>query len=294
MFTCYTKQDRFETYVLTNEDRKIYIEVVPERGGIISKYMHNDEPIFYLEQETLEDTSKNIRGGNPILFPISSYLVDETYYYNDTAYQLKQHGFARNLAGKVIHTFADEHCASITLEMVDNEETYERYPFHFKLIMQYTLTKSGLSIQATINNNDNKVMPFYLGYHPYFYVEDKDSIEINIPSSNCKEMVPNSMVQDKFNFNQPESNVIYEQLQSNHCEMIDHARQLKVTITSEDVYQYMVLWALQGKSFVCIEPWMAPVNGMNVGQGIQFLEASQTHTSTIQITAESLMNEIKN
>ncbi|WP_339318252.1 hypothetical protein [Paenibacillus sp. FSL R10-2734] len=288
MFTCYTKQDRFETYVLTNKEGTIYIEIVPERGAIISKYMHNNEPIFYLEQETLEDPSKNIRGGNPILFPISSYLVDETYYYNDTPYHLKQHGFARNLAAKVIHTFADEHSASITLEMVDNEDTYERYPFHFKLIMQYTLTKSGLSIQATIHNDDYKVMPFYLGYHPYFYVENKDRLEINIPSSNYDEMVPNSIVQNKLNFNQPESTAIYEQLQSNQCEMIDHARQLKVTITSEDVYQYMVLWALQGKPFVCIEPWMAPVNGMNVGKGIQLVEASQAHTSTIQITTESL------
>lgn len=289
MFTCYTKQDRFETYVITNEDHTIYIEIVPERGGIVSKYMYHNEPVFYLEQDTLEDISKNIRGGNPILFPISSYLVDETYYYNDTAYQLKQHGFARNLPGKVVHTFADEHSASISLEMVDNEETYERYPFHFKLVMQYTLTKNGLNIQATIHNNDNKVMPFYLGYHPYFYVEDKEQLQINIPSTNYTQLVPNSVVQDKLNFDQPESTVIYEQLQSNHCEMIDHARQRKVTITSEEVYRYMVLWTLQEKPFVCIEPWMAPVNGMNIGQGIQLLEANQTHTSTIQITAESLI-----
>lgn len=289
MFTCYTKQDHFETYVLSNEERSIYVEVVPERGAIISKYVHNNEPIFYLEQETLEDTSKNIRGGNPILFPISSYLEDETYTYNDTAYHLKQHGFARNLPAKVIHTSADEHSASVTLEIVGNEETYERYPFHFRLVMQYTLTKDGLDIQATIHNQDHKVMPFYLGYHPYFYVADKDRLELNIPSSHCNEMIPDSMVQDKFNFNQPESNVIYDQLQSNQCEMIDHARQLKVTITSDDVYQYMVVWALQGKSFVCIEPWMAPVNGMNVGQGIQSLEASQAHTSTIRIKVDSLI-----
>ena len=131
-------------------------------------------------------------------------------------------------------------------------------------------------------------MPFYLGYHPYFYVEDKDRLEITIPSSNYNALIPNSMVQDKFNFNQPESNAVYEELQSNHCEMIDHARQLKVTLTSDDVYKYMVLWALQGKSFVCIEPWMAPVNGMNVGHGVQHLEANQVHTSTVRITAELL------
>ncbi|MCR8658666.1 aldose epimerase family protein [Paenibacillus endoradicis] len=288
MFNYLKKQDQFETYVLENTTNETYIEVVPERGSIISKYVHNNQTIFYLEQETLDNPSENVRGGNPILFPISSYLVDETYHYNDTAYQLKQHGFARNLAGNVIDIHADENSASITLEMVHNEETYVRYPFHFSLIMKYTLTTDGLSVQATVHNHDNKVMPFYLGYHPYFYVDDKDNLELNIPSTHVDELIPNSFSQNKFNFNQLESNTIHNELQSNVCEMIDRTRQLKISMTSDDIYQYVVLWALQGKPFVCIEPWMAPVDGMNVGEGIQYLEANQSHTSIIHIKAEEL------
>lgn len=288
MFTYYKKQETFETYVLEDSTTNTYVEVVPARGSIISKYVHHNQQIFYLDQKSLDDTSQNVRGGNPILFPISSYLVDETYYYDDTAYQLKQHGFARNLSGKVIHIDADEDSASITLEMVHNNETYDRYPFHFILIMQYTLNVDGLSVKATVKNDDHKVMPFYLGYHPYFYVEDKEHVELTIPSSTYTELIPNSMLHNKFNFNQIESNTVHDQLQSNVCELIDHTRQLKISITSEHIYQYIVLWALQGKSFVCIEPWMAPINGMNVGQGIQYLEANQSHTSTIHIKAEAL------
>jgi len=288
MFTCSTRQDQFETYILKHESRETYIEVVPERGCIISKYVQDAEPIFYMEQSTLDDLSQNVRGGNPILFPISSYLVDETYHYNGTPYQLKQHGFARNLAGKVVSTHTDENSASITLEIEDNEETLARYPFHFKLTMKYTLSEGGLSVQATVYNEDHKMMPFYLGYHPYFYVSDKESLELNIPSSAVSELVPNSMQQGQFNFSQAQSNVIYDQLQSGICELIDHDRKLKVTLTSDEVYQYIVLWALEGKPFVCIEPWMAPVNGMNVGKGIQQLDANQSHTSTIHIKAESI------
>lgn len=288
MFTCSTKQDLFETYILQDEARQTYIEVVPERGCIISKFVQNGEAVFYLEQETLDDLSKNIRGGNPILFPISSYLVDETYYYNDKAYQLKQHGFARNLAGKVVSTHADENGASITLEMVDNEETLARYPFQFKLTMQYVLDETGLTVNATVHNRDNKVMPFYLGYHPYFYVADKSKLVLNIPSNTYQELVPNSMRLDQFDLEQAESNVIFDQLQSNVCELLDHARNLKLTLTSDEVYQYIVLWALEGKSFVCVEPWMAPVNGMNVEKGIQYLNADQSHSSTIHIKAELL------
>lgn len=288
MFTCSTRQDQFQTYVLQNESGQTYIEVVPERGCIISKYVHNAEPIFYLEQETLDDPAKNVRGGNPILFPISSYLVDETYYYNDSAYQLKQHGFARNLAGKVVSTHADEAGASITLEMTHNEETLARYPFHFTLTMKYTLDAGGLTVTATVVNQDDKTMPFYLGYHPYFYAPDKNKIELRIPSTAYADLEPNSMTNDRFNFDQAVSNVIYDQLQSNASEMIDHARNLKVTLIADDYYQYIVLWALEGSPFVCIEPWMAPVNGMNVNKGVQLVEAKQAHTSTIHIKVESI------
>jgi len=283
MYFYSTKQEKFETYVLEDKESNSYIEVVPERGCIISKYVYKGEPVFYLDQATLEDESKNIRGGNPILFPISSYLENETYTYEGQPYQLKQHGFARQLAGRVIAVHADDREASIAMEVVDNEATRDRYPFHFRLVMTYTLTKDGLTIKADVTNNDSKLMPFYLGYHPYFYVEDKSALELNIPSSSYNEMLPNSMVNAQFNLEQNESNVIYDQLQANSCSMIDRARSLKVTIEYDDVYQYIVLWALQDKPFVCIEPWMAPVNGMNVGKGIQQLAPSGTAHSTIRV-----------
>jgi len=288
MYFYSTKQEKFETYVLEDKESNSYIEVVPERGCIISKYVYKGEPVFYLDQATLEDASKNIRGGNPILFPISSYLENETYTYEGQAYQLKQHGFARQLAGRVVAVHADDREASITIEVVDNEATRERYPFHFRLVMTYTLTKDGLTIKAAVTNNDSKLMPYYLGYHPYFYVEDKSALELNIPSSSYNEMLPGSMVNDQFNLEQNESNVIYDQLQASTCSMIDHARSLKVAIEYDDVYQYIVLWALQDKPFICIEPWMAPVNGMNVGKGIQQLAPNDTAQSTIRVRPQFL------
>lgn len=283
MYSYSKKIDKFETYVLEHKESNSYIEVVPARGCIVSKYVYQGESIFYLDQATLEDESKNIRGGNPILFPISSYLADETYTYEGQTYQLKQHGFARQLAGRVIAVHADDREAAITLELVDDAATRERYPFHFRLVMKYTLNKDGLTIEAGVTNNDSKTMPFYLGYHPYFYVEDKATLELTIPSSSYNEMLPGSMVNEQFNLEQSESNVIYDQLQASSCSMIDRARSLKVTVEYDEVYQYIVLWALQDKPFICIEPWMAPVNGMNVGKGIQQLAPNTTVHSTIRV-----------
>lgn len=288
MYIHYTKQNHFETYVLAEQNSDTYIEVVPQRGAIISKYVHQGQDVFYLDEETLADASKNIRGGNPVLFPISSYLENETYTYEGQAYQLKQHGFARNLPGRVINVQADEHSASIAIEIVHNEETLIRYPFQFRLVMTYTLSEQGLSVHAAITNLDSKTMPFYLGYHPYFYVVDKEKLLLNVPSQNYRDMIAGSVVQGSFNLQQPESNAIYEQLQANRCEMIDQTRRLKVALEFDEVYQFVVLWALEGKPFICIEPWMAPVNGMNVGKGIQQLAAGETHSSIVRIEAAAL------
>lgn len=287
MFTWHKKQEQFETYVLAAQaDSQTYIEVVPERGAIVSKYVYQGKDVFYLDEATLADASKNIRGGNPVLFPISSYLENETYTYEGTAYQLKQHGFARNLAGQVIDVQANEQAASISIEIVSDADTLLRYPFQFKLVLTYTLSDQGLSVHAAVTNLDDKQMPFYLGYHPYFYVADKQKLELNVPSQHYDELVEGSMVQDSFNLRLAEANIIYEQLQGRSCTMIDQARGLKVSVGYDDVYQYIVLWALDGKPFICIEPWMAPVNGMNVNKGVQQLAAGETHTSTITIQAE--------
>lgn len=286
MFSYRTKQDEFESYILQNENGSTSIEIVPERGCIISQYIVNNELIFYLDESTLSNPTTNVRGGNPILFPISSYLENNQYRVNDTLYTMKQHGFARNLVGTVVEITTNEYSASITTELTSNQSTYEQYPFSFKLIMKYTLTNNSLNIEATVLNTDEKTMPFYLGYHPYFYIADKSQLEIIIPSSNVTELRPNSMNGATFNFNQPESNVIYADLQANSCHMIDHARSLKLKLTTDDVFKYIVLWALEDKDFVCIEPWMAPVNAMNVQKDVQYLQAGQTHISNFKISAE--------
>lgn len=285
MYTWHTKQAPFETYVLRSESEQTYFEVVPQRGAIVSRYVYQGQDVFYLDEETLVDTSKNIRGGNPVLFPISSYLENEAYTYEGKEYQLKQHGFARNLPAQVTHVGADEKSASITLEIVHNDESLSRYPFQFKLELTYTLSEQGLSIQADVTNLDNKEMPFYLGYHPYFYVADKSTLQLEVPSQQYEDMIANSVVDGQFNFEQQESNAIYEQLQANHCHMIDQARGLKVSVGFDEVYQYVVLWALEGKPFVCIEPWMAPVNGMNVNKGVQRLQPGDTHSSVVTVAA---------
>src|SRR5690606_8623676 len=132
------------------------------------------------------------------------------------------------------HVHANEQSASIAIELVSNEETMVRYPFAFKLVLTYTLSSEGLCVQAEVTNVSDKTMPFYLGYHPYFYVEDKSKLRLSIPSQHYSNMIAGSVEQGRFNLQLPEANAIYEQLQANSCEMVDEARCLKLTISYDD------------------------------------------------------------
>ena len=79
MFNIVKEQEQYQTYILTDEQAQSQIEVVPERGGIISRWRINGQEILYLDAARFADPTMSIRGGIPILFPICGNLPNNTY-----------------------------------------------------------------------------------------------------------------------------------------------------------------------------------------------------------------------
>ena len=91
------EQQQYKTYTLSDSYTQSLIEVVPERGGIITKWRIQGQEIFYLDSDRFTHPELSVRGGIPILFPICGNLPDNTYTHGDRTYTLKQHGFAREM-----------------------------------------------------------------------------------------------------------------------------------------------------------------------------------------------------
>ncbi len=53
-----------------------WLKLVPARGGIITEWVLAGKPVLYMDPTTLLDTTKNVRGGMPILFPVCGPLRD--------------------------------------------------------------------------------------------------------------------------------------------------------------------------------------------------------------------------
>lgn len=102
----------------------------------------------------------------PILFPSIGKSNDNKYILNGKIYEMKQHGFARDYPWTVVDKGDDR----VSLTLTENEETLTVYPFHFSLMVTYTLEANQLKVEFLVKNNSEETMPFGLGFHPGFNV----------------------------------------------------------------------------------------------------------------------------
>ena len=100
----------------------------------------------------------------PILFPAIGRSNHNEYKLNNQTYPMMQHGFARDYSWTDINRSPDQ----VTFVLHENEQTLKIYPFKFTLAVTYQLTDQGLKISSKVTNNDEKPLPFALGFHPAF------------------------------------------------------------------------------------------------------------------------------
>lgn len=100
------------------------------------------------------------------LFPICGRLWDGKYTYRGKTYEMNLHGFARKTAYQLVgHTDT-----TLTFRLTDTETTYAQYPFHFTLLLTYTLDGASVITSFRVENQDDKELIFALGGHPGFNV----------------------------------------------------------------------------------------------------------------------------
>lgn len=268
MFTLKRWSDNgLEVYELS-EPGGTMARFVPARGGIMAEFACWGVPVFYLDQETLRDPAKNIRGGNPVLFPICGPLEDGRYTLpGERQYAMKQHGLARNMPWQVIDVKCGKDSSQITLETNSDEKTKMAYPFDFKLVFTYVIEPGSLTIKQTYYNNSQEAMPFYAGFHPYFYAPGEKAVELDIPSReffDLKDGVtrPYEGILDLQS--RPETNLVFGGVSDREAGF-DRPDGWRITVKFDDNFRYIVLWALKDKDFLCLEPWIGNNYDLNRG-----------------------------
>ena len=289
MFAIAVKQEQYRTYILSDQTSLARLEIVPERGGIVTRWAIQGQEILYLDQERFQDPTLSVRGGIPILFPICGNLPNNQYTHNQKSYTLPQHGFAREMPWQVIDQNTDSG-ASLTLRLTSNSATKKVYPFDFEVDFIYQLQGDHLSITQRYTNLSSEKMPFSTGLHPYFWVKDKSQLSFDIPANILQDhrTLEIKPFNGTFDLSQPEIDAAFKQINRQSASFSDRQRNLTLNLEYSDLYGTLVFWTLQDKDYICLEPWTAPRNALNTGEGLIHLDPQQTIETVVTIRANFL------
>lgn len=275
------KEGKLTVVELSNHNS--WIKVVPERGGIITSLGFAGEELLFLNEETLHDKEKNIRGGIPILFPISGQLTNGEYEWAGQTYQMNNHGFARNLPWEVVTTDVTEAEASITLKLDNNEDTLNSFPFEFSVLFTYKLRPNELIIEQSYENHSTSDMPIYPGFHPYFKTKSK---QLKITADSDEYLDYNDLLVKKYenviNVDQKEAYVLKST--TGHVDFLLEELNKEVKLQYDDEFSYIVLWSEEGQEFVCVEPWVAKTDELNRKEELTMIKPGKSLHTKVSIS----------
>ncbi|MGN1398757.1 MAG: hypothetical protein ACI4WG_02000 [Erysipelotrichaceae bacterium] len=212
------------------------------------------------EEEFVWDRNKeDWHNCNPILFPIVGPLKDNSYTYKNQTYSLNQHGFLRRSQFNFIEIKKD----STKLQFKQNQASKELYPFDFTLTVSYRLDNDKLLIAYHLENNDDKELPFDIGFHPAFVCcnyYDENFAKVKIRFEKKEDNLPLTIdLKELVNLEKQET-FFYQNFNSEYVELLTEKHTIRVAIKD---FTTLGFWRKSEKSeFICIEP-QHPVNNLN-------------------------------
>lgn len=278
---------QYETYRLIDNMAQAYLEVVPERGGMITHWHYRGRDLLYLDSERFSDPSQSLGGGIPVLFPICGNLPNHTYRLQGQSYQLQQHGFARDLPWQVVETRTQDSLA-IVLRLESSVATRALYPFEFVLTLTYSLNDNQLTLGSHLENHSPEAMPFCLGFHPYFPVPDKSQLRFELPATQLIDQITQEHQPffGQFDFGRDELDLLFPELAVPQAVLEDQRSNHRWILDWSDGFKALVFGTVKGKDSVCLAPRSSPHNALGSGQDFLRLPPGSSYDASFRLAIQ--------
>ncbi len=241
-----------------------------------------------------------------ILFPFVNRIKDGKYSFEDIDHCLDCNEGDKNNAlhglvydktfESVAHELTSSH-ASITLHY-KHDGTCQGFPFKFDIQLTYSLTKETIGLSVKIINDDDKILPFTVGWHPYFLSKNLDESSIGFESdmqylfdqqqiisgtTALEVEMPYALKGVKLDDGYP--------LQNNAVQFFTPEYRLNITSTSEE--NYLQLYTPNTPNVIAIEPMTGAADSFNNKLGLQKLQPNDSYIVKWNITFENLTHNQK-
>jgi len=231
------------------------LRLVPERGGLISGWRCADREVVYLDLERFLDPAQSVRGGFPVLFPITGGLPNNQLPLPQGTFTLPQHGFARQLPF-TMEALADGR--GVALELSDTPETLQAYPFQFLLRLEARLAPGALEISTTVTNRSDEPMPFSFGLHPYFNLSSLEGVRFEGLPEECLNHLTMAPAPTAEQMEHVADGIDLLVRPTGPVRLVDKAAGTSLELQLSHPFDLVVLWTEPPRPMVCIEPWSGP------------------------------------
>ncbi|MBE6762283.1 MAG: aldose 1-epimerase family protein [Ruminococcaceae bacterium] len=205
-------------------------------------------------------------GRAPVLFPIVGGLLDDEFIYEEKAYNLDKHGFAR-LSDFEVETVEETKAVFL---LKNNAELKKQYPFEFEFRVIFTLEKNNLVVEYKVNNIDTKNIYFSFGAHEayscpgglksyYVEFEKTEPLARYFVTGNFinGESQPLPMDGNKLYMNDEffeDDAIILPDIASKKVwvKNLDNTHTIEVDYSG---FKNLLIWTKPGAEYLCIEPW---------------------------------------
>jgi galactose mutarotase-like enzyme len=205
----------------------------------------------------------------PILFPVCGRLLGSEYTLGGVRYEMGSHGFARDSEFELVQISEN----SLTLMLKQNESTAAIYPFNFTLTVNYSLNDSMAIMRIDVKNDDSKIMPYMIGWHPGFNINgliDNYSIRVNNGETVKRNYMKSSLFIEPQSVDYPLDNCSFKLTEKEiygedtiilkdiggESELVRDG-QTVLRIKQSDNLPFYAIWKAPNSNaeYICLEPW---------------------------------------
>lgn len=240
-------------------------------GGTLSSIKDNDG------NEYLWQGDKTYWSGTaPVLFPIcGSIRNNQAQIGGNMVTKMPRHGIVRKRNFNLVQNTED--LAVFRIE--SNAEMKEQFPYEFRLETSYRLEGRKVVVTYTVENRDDKVMPFQIGGHPGFncplkgkgqyedcYLVFGEEETVSAPAAvtetgllDVDKRTPVLKDQKVLDLNHElflNDAVTLDTLKSRSVKLLSHKASGGVQLDF-DGFPYLILWSSANNGpFIAMEPWV--------------------------------------
>ncbi len=285
-----------EVIQLSDDVRRMEVSIAPSIGNMPYEFRVNGKNLLWFPfEDPARFQALPVLCGIPFLGPWANRIDGDIYRVNGKRYLLNPEigNLRRDEHGKPIHGLlnfsrawtptaagadGDSAWATARLDFWKYPELMAQFPFAHEVTMTHRLRDGSFEVETTIENCCTQPMPVAIGYHPYFRLHDAPRDEWRVHLAATERLLLDEFLiptgeREPIRFRDPHPlhlgrvDDVFTGLTRGddgkaHFSVIGDAE--KITVSYGPKYTVAVVFAPEGRDFICFEPMAAITNAFNL------------------------------